>query len=263
MSIVNVGPAPVEGTMFDLMNEIVRLSFLDEKIARMTFSLGEVLIKDIVHSVTLNNEINTVDYRAKIIDGDQYGCEFNAMIIRIPGYDNALFNAISYKSVWISGKKTLIFCIPEDLSDAPLEELMLLYFKHFAIIGRVANPNVASKTEQSITIGVIYTLLLKMIEQGIGITQCGADTIAKVIPPSIITNNGFDTLPLGEEKSKLIFKHIKDMKLSEDFMEAVVQKFVTYYDINEMIKGKIYEAYAFQLLEQAELMEKEASKDAE
>ena len=129
MSVINVGPAPVEGTMFDLMNEIVRLSFLDEKIARMTFSLGEVLIKDIVHSVTLNNEISTAGYSAKIIDGGQYGCEFNSMIIRIPGYDNALFNAISYKSVWISGKKTLIFCIPEDLSDAPLEELMLLYFQ--------------------------------------------------------------------------------------------------------------------------------------
>ena len=249
-------------TMFGLMKEFIRLTFLEDVFVPMTFNMRHGVIGEILSAALLNDELNTEGYSAKFISGKDYDVDYNTMLIRIPTNDANLLNSCSYKSFWKDGKKVHLFAIPEDISEIKLDELMLLYFKHFAAIGNTNRP--FSKFETSIIITMIYSFLLEMIETGIGIKQCGADTIHKVIPVSIILNNGFDTTPLGEETSQLIFKHVNDLKLSEEFMVEVVERLKSTQGLSSALRGPIYQAYAYELARVAkELEEKAVAEEGE
>lgn len=244
--------------MFGMMEEIVKSSFILDTYTKTFFAVSKQFIKETVSLLCLEDDPDVEGYCAKIISGKEYNLDFNVMLIKIPKYDNERFNKVSYRSMWHNGERLLTLCIPDDLSSAPLDELMLLYFKHFAVIGKAGNTNPLSKTEQSITIAMIYTYLLKMIDRGIGIKACGADTIFKVIPLEILITNGFDTKTLGEEESKLILKYMHDLRLTDEVMVRLVEMLDEPMSVAELMRGRIYAIYAYAMMESAEeLHEKE------
>lgn len=238
--------------MFGMMEEIAKNSFIADSYSKTFFPVSKQFIRETISLLCLEDEPEMEDYCAKIIYGKEHNLDFNVMLIKIPKYDNERFNKLSYRSMWFNGEKLLTLCIPDDLSSAPLDELMLLYFKHFAVIGKAGNTNPLSKTEQSITIAMIYTYLLKMIDRGIGIKACGADTIFSVIPLEILITNGFDTKTLGEEESKLILNHVHDLRLPDEVMLRLVEMLDDAASVAELLRGRIYAIYAYALLESAE-----------
>ena len=260
MELINYDFA--NNTMFGLMKEIVRLTFLEDRYVPVTFAMRNGIIGEVLSAALLKDDMTaeTQNYSAKFISGADYDVDYNVMLIRIPTDSSELLNTCSYKSFWKDGKKVLVFAIPEDISMIKLDELMLLYFKHFASISKYNTP--FSKLETSTIIVMVYSFLLEMIEMGIGIKECGAETIHKVIPAQILLNNGFDTTPLGEETSKLIFKHAENLQLSEEFMVEVVNRLKDTHGLSSALRGTLYKAYAFELERAAmELEAKEGEKD--
>ena len=249
--------------MFGMMEEIVKSSFILDSYSKTFFAVSKQFIKETISLLALEDDPDIEGYCAKIISGKEYNLDFNVMLIKIPKYDNQRFNKLSYRSMWFNGERLLTLCIPDDLSSAPLDELMLLYFKHFAVIGKAGNTNPLSKTEQSITIAMIYSYLLKMIDRGIGIKACGADTIFSVIPLEILITNGFDTKTLGEEESKLILDHVHDLRLSDEVMMRLMEMLDEPASVAEFLRGRIYAIYAYALLESAEELHKKESAEQE